>query len=363
MKKWLTLAIVVPALLGACSDEMSNNGNAGTKYGAAVREAEGQLGNIERLPGSATEISKAAVLAKYFPGMKASNLKEADYLEANDRAVAKLDFDSAVILCTEAIKLAPSDPSAFFKRGRARLDSSTSDSAQTLADLEKAIALNYRDSKAYELLALVYDSRSQKEKAIASICKAIDINPANTGLYKLKAALHVAYGDKENARKDYDAWVRIAPAHPLPHLLRGQLLQSMKEYDAALHDYKKVCTLPEVNNSISNRDMAYKLRASLLSKLGRHKESISVINEALQKNNAEDELFRLRGDEFMFLKDYERAISDYTESISNSPGNAQQRSLEARGKAYAAAGDKARAGKDFRRARELQEMPAEKPIY
>jgi tetratricopeptide (TPR) repeat protein len=363
MKKWQTLAILLSALLGACSDEKSSSGNIDTNSGARTRHTEGALGELERLPGSSSVHSKAEVLAKYLPGMKADNLKEADYLAASDRAVANLDFDGAVILCSEAISLAPSDPVAFFKRGRARLDSNTSDSAQTLADLERAIALNYRDSKAYELLALVYDSRSQKEKAIASNSKAIEINPVDTGLYKLKAALHAAYGDKERARKDYDAWVSIAPVHPLPHLLRGQLLQSMKEYDAALFDYKKVCELPEVSNSVSNREMAFKLRASLLSKLGKHKEAISAINEGLQRNSAEDELFRLRGDEYMFLKEYEKAISDYTASINNAPGNTQQRVLEARGKAYAAAGDKVRAGKDFRRARELREMPAEKPIY
>lgn len=361
MKRWLILALVLqPALLGACSTDKRSGEISNTKYGVRTESTD----ELERLPGSSAGTSRAEVLATYFPGKKVRHLSATDFLEASDRAFAKLDHDSVIILCTEAIRLAPSSPAAYFKRGRARIDSTSNlDPQKTQADLEKAIALKYSDpKKAYQLLAIVYDSGSQKDKAIACINKAIEINPADSGLHKMKAALHAAYGDKKNARKDYDAWIRVTPNHPLPYVLRGQLLESMKEYDAALEDYKKVCMLPEVANSVSNRDMAFKLRASLLSKLDRHRDAINVINEALQKNRNEDEMLRLRGDEYMFLKEFDRAIADYSRSISIAPEFADK-ALDARGRAYAAIGDKARSSKDFQKARELLEKPAEKPVY
>lgn len=361
MQRWLAV-VLLSALLGACSDGRRGSAADDTKYSVGSKRTEATQGVLDLIDGSSTDRSKDEVLAIYLPGKTAKHLKEADYLEASDRAVAKLDFNSAVILCTEAIKLAPSDPTAYFKRGRARLDSGTSNSAQTLADLEKATSLNCRDPKAHELLAIVYDSRSQRDKAIESINKAIKINPTNSGTYKLKAALHAAYGDKESARKDYDAWIAVMPSHPLPYVLRGQLLQSMKEYDKALADYKKVCTLPEVPNSVSNRAMAFRLRANLLSKLGRHKEAVAAINEGLELDGADDELFLLRGDEYMVLKEFQKAIADYTKSVSNAPDFAGK-ALQARGKAYAAVGDEVQAKKDFLKAKELLEKPAEKPIY
>lgn len=364
VKAWSRIALVITlaALFSACSNEKGGNHGNDTRYGAPPRQVKEASSDLGLFLSPSTKRSIEEVSAQYFPERKAHTLKKSDYLAGSDRAAARLDFESAVILCTEAIKLAPSDPEAYFKRGKARLDSSNSDSTETLADLEKAIRLNYRDSKAYELLAVVYDSRKEKDKALESIAKALEINPADSGLHKMKAAMHAAYGDIESAKMDYDAWVRLAPNHPLPYILRGQLLQSMKKYDAALQDFKMVCTLPEVSNSVSNRDMAFRLRAGLLSKLGRHKEAIEVIDEGLQQNRNEDELFRLRGDEYMFLKDFKKAIADYTQAIGKAPEFAGK-ALDARGKAYAALGDKVRAGKDFQKARELLAKPAEKPIY
>lgn len=360
MQKWFTLAIVLQ-LLVSCSSQRSGSENGDTTGGVAPKRVDGEFASLERLPGSSTEQSLAEVISRYLPGRKPRDLKETDYLEASEQALTKLDFDGAHILSNEAVRLAPYDPKAYFMRGRARLDSTNSDADETIADLEKSIALNYKDSKAYEYLALAYDSRSQREKAIDSINKALTINPRDSGLYKLKAALHAAYGDKQSARADYDAWIKVAPVHPLPYALRGQLLESMNEFELALDDYKKTCALPEIPTSVSNRDLIFRLRANLLSRLGRHKEAIAVLNEALSQRSAEDDLLRMRGDQYMLLKDFQKAIDDYTTSINNAPDFAGK-AFEARGKAYAATGDKERARKDFQKAKELFERPAEKPI-
>ena len=358
----LLFAILLAAILTACSQPKKVSEFAVTKDSVSNRTTETVLDSFERLPGGASGTTRETVLAKYFPGANHDDLKTRDFLQASQRAIEQLDYDSAVILCTEAIKLSPEDPAAYFMRGRARLDANSSDSAKTIDDLEKAVALNYDDSKAYELLARVYEIQSQTKKAIDCTNRAIEIYPKESGLYKLKAALHAAHGDQPGARKAYESWIRIMPNHPLPYTLRGQLLESMRDYDAALKDYQKVCTLPEAANSVSNRDMVFRLRAGLLSKLGRHSESISVLSEALKQDDDEDELYRLRGDEYMLTKNYQRAISDYTQSITKAPEFATK-ALEARSRAYARIGDRTSSAKDFIKAKELRDKPAERPVY
>lgn len=361
MQKWiLTLAFMLPIVLGACSDGKGNSARD-TKYSEHTKRSREDLEDLGRFP-SPKSGTKIEVLAKYLPGKKARDLKEADYLKANEQAIEALDYDAAVILSTEAIKLSPSDPMAYYQRGRAGIYSTTAKEADTIADLEKAIALNYPEPNAYEFLARIYDSHKQKDKAIESMTRAIAIQPHNTSLYKERGALYAAYGDHQNAKKDYDKWIELSPTDVLPWALRGQLLESMKEYELALHDYQQAYELPEHPNTLSKRDLAFTLKASLLSRLNRHKEAISVLSQALKKNRNEDELLRLRGDEYLFLKDYKKAIADYTESIENAPDFARK-ALESRAKAYTAIGDQKRANEDLLEAKKLNDMPAEKPVY
>lgn len=332
-----------------------------TKYDTRRADKRDKVDSFSTYLTSPVDDSKDEVFKRYLPGKSPGKLKEADFLKAADQANSACDYSAAVVLASEAISLAPSDPYAYYQRARSSIYSKDSDYTQTMADLEKAVDLKYQSSAVYELMARIYDSWSQPEKAIEAMGKAIALQPLKPKLYKIRAALRVASGDKQNALKDYDKWIELAPLDVLPHVLRGQLLESLHENERALAAYKQAYSLPEDRGQIDRREPAFKMRAALLSKLNRRAEAIEELTNGLKQNPNDDEMLRLRGDQYLANEEYEKAIEDYTEAI-NGAAEFARAALVGRSKAYAAIGKKELAEKDRIEAKKQEDMPAERPL-
>lgn len=360
--------VAASTLLCGCKGESAppeggaTNGN--TTAPAASKSAKTDLDNIYMLR---PKLSKAQIFARYLPeGAKASCEQ---CLAAADKASNACDYESAAVLATAAIDLDSENPRAYYQRARARLYSPSSDDSAALADLEKVISQSHAitdpwlKSNAYALQARIFDSRSQAKEAVEAMDKAIAIAPSERGFLKARAALLVAHGDNERAVKDYGRWIEMSPADALPRVLRGQLLESMKNYEQALKDYELAGTLQEDKATLSKRDLSLKLRARLLSKLGRHKESIGAISDAIRLGGQrDDELLVLRANEHNALGNFQEAIEDYSKAIDLAPGFSPA-ALEGRSKAYDALGKHELAVKDKQEAEALREAPAEKQLF
>ena len=144
--------------------------------------------------------------------------------------------------------------------------------------------------------------------------------------------------------------------------MRAQLYESLGRNEEALEDYKNVAKYEREGERMDKKSVAVKLRASLLDKLGRHKEAVEVLTEGLELFQKDDELLRLRGEQFLKLKDYDKAVSDFSRSIKEEPHYAGA-ALEARSRAYDLMGKKNLAEADRKAALELKDRPAEKPVY
>ena len=144
--------------------------------------------------------------------------------------------------------------------------------------------------------------------------------------------------------------------------MRGQLYEELNEPNKALVDYAQAFKTDQKDSVVSTKSIAMKLRSALLSKQGKHKEAIKDLDAIISIQPDNDELLRLRGEQYYKLKDYKNAISDFTEAIEMAP-HFSRLTFEARSKAYKAIGEDELAEKDLASAAKIKESPAERPIY
>jgi len=344
------------------SQSAGQSTDIGTTKTGDESAAGGELNGI--FPDAHEHRTKNDVLKKYVPTGRDSKAAALDFVLAAEKAHKMCDFEGAVILADEAIKLEPQNAWAYFEKGRGLLYGSSLDNSQALACLEKAAALKYPQAGAYQLMGSIYDGQKQTRKAVECLDKAVAIEPKNVDVYKDRAALLVSLGEKERACRDYDKWISIDPDNRTPLLMRGELLESMHKYDAALADYNEVGQVRSALGRMSSAkvSLACKLQARLLSRLGRYQEAVKVLSGGVKGGEDLDEILKLRGDAYTALKQYDLAIKDYTDSIESAPGFCRD-ALEARSKVYALTGKDKLAAEDKSQALKLQEKPAEKVMF
>jgi tetratricopeptide (TPR) repeat protein len=376
LNSWKTVSTAISALtastlsvlLVSCGPKETTTQNASDSNKAGYAKKSGSLSETTCM--NLPRLGKKEVLAKYLPGAEDGQLKSLHYLTAANKANSSCDYESGVVLAAEAIRLSPSSPEAFYQRARALLYSPGTDNSQALSDLKKTVALVKASGKpqplltgqSYVLMARIYDSRSQPAQALAVMDEAILESPGNKALYKVRAAVRVSQGQKKQALEDYNAWIRLAPADGLPRILRGQLLETMGRYEEALRDYDFGTRLTGKTDKIEKVCPAFKFKALLLSRLGRHKEALALLSEALKKVKSEDELYVLRAKEHAALKNYDSAIADYSEAIEIAP-TFSVAALEGRAGVYKLLGKEELANRDLLEAKETKEAPAEKELF
>lgn len=308
-------------------------------------------------PVSASSLRRS--INVYMPGHKSSRNWQ-DYFTGAGTALKDRDYDAAEYLLDEAIKLDPNQGVLYDLRGRARANSTRTNNEMALEDMKKAHKLNSLSENGFIYLARLYDGSGKTDKALESLNEGIEKYPKVKDLYKSRAAMYTEKKEYAKAKQDYDRTIALDPEDSLPYLLRAQTNETLGRNEDALKDY----TLAAKNRSrdrLEKKTVAHKSRALLLAKMGRHKEAIAEV-EKLTGSDNDEEMMRFRGDRYIALKMYDKAIAEYTKSIDLAPDLARQ-SYEARAKAYEAIGklDLAQADRDS--AKKLDEIPAEETLY
>lgn len=282
-----------------------------------------------------------------------------DYKEAAHKALNDNDYDAATFLLDEAVRLAPNVGELYNIRGRARTNSYRGNDKAALEDLLKAKSLGALNDGGYLYMARLYDGQHETDKAIEALSEGIK-KFNNRELVMSRAALYVAKGEKAKAETDYATAIKLATDTAV-YLLRAQLYESQNKYEEALKDYDAATKLTKVGEIVEKHSVAHKSRAILLAKLGRHKQALDAISK-LDARDFDEEAMRFRGDQYAALKQYDKAIAEYTRSIETSPDLARL-AYEARAKVYAATGKPDLAEADKVAAQKLQDAPAERTLY
>ena len=352
------LSLVSLTVLTACQGESTSYTEK--QKGSHKKSVENGVEN-DKLFATVPERTLDESIKMYMGGAN-QKFNERSYLKAARKAFVRDDFNSAILLGNEAIKLNPKSAKGYFFRGRAKYDTLEGNDDAALKDLNRSIELGIDNEDAYRAVAAIYDTRKMPQKAVEALTKGISVCKTTKNLYRARASLFVAMNQPEKAMADYDHLIEETPQYPRILVHRGQLHESLGNYDKALKDFADAARFDHDNVSVRGKPIALKLRASLLAKTGRHREALKVLDEAQKDDRMDDELHRLKGDAHAALKEYDKAIEEYNWAIDLAPQFSRP-AYEGRSKVYDKLGKKDLAEKDRQTAKNLKAAPAEKPVY
>ncbi len=207
-------------------------------------------------------------------------------------------YIEAILDLNQAIKICPSRPSLFVKRGD--LLFKTVQISKALDDYETALENSVRYHRAYLGRASVYLSLADFKMAEESLKKAFRIVPNSIQAFQVQQQL-------ELTRKKADTLVKSGMAH----MSGRRFSQAVKVFGDAL------AQVPNAPDILFSQSMAHKEN-------GDYKAAIEVISSAIVMAQAHpvtrdqsglSQLFNHRGVMYAEKKQYDHAINDFSKSI------------------------------------------------
>ncbi len=152
------------------------------------------------------------------------------------------------------------------------------------------------------------------ENALSDLTAAIDANANMVDAYILRGEAYMQAGDYRSAMNDFDAAIAIDTENSIAYYDRSLLNTRLEDFDAAMND---------INNALA----AYSAHP----------------NDILQMRD----LYARRGQLNLWLKNWEGAIADYTNSLARPEGTVSATTYADRAEAYTALGQYAAAIDDY----------------
>jgi tetratricopeptide (TPR) repeat protein len=182
--------------------------------------------------------------------------------------------------------------------------------------LEKALELSPDMPEALMRLGTIYENLTYEEehieKAIVLLTRAIQLKPDYSAAFNNRSSIISKLDGEDNTNKSIDDLseaIRIRPFHANYYNNRAITYSALGMHEKAMDDY---------SNAIKYGSDAFK-------------KAVHIFQE--------------RGEKYMELKEYGKAIDDFSESLRLEPEI--NNTLLQRGKAYYLAGEKAKAKADF----------------
>jgi len=182
--------------------------------------------------------------------------------------------------------------------------------SQALADLDRAIALDDKNARAYRLRGdLTRQAGGNLARAEADLSKAIALDSQDAEAFERRGVIYTNQHRFDRAIADYDQAIRLKPDFAQAYSDRGATHYLSGDYQKAVSDCDEALRLdPNRPRTYSNRGSAYK-------KLGELDKSLADSNEAVQRDPKNPEYFDNRGLTYAAMKDYDKAIADYDQAI------------------------------------------------
>jgi len=190
---------------------------------------------------------------------------------SNDR-----DYDRAIALFSEAIRLDTHNSLAFNSRGNAY--SKKGDNDRAISDYNEAIRLDPNNSKTFNSRGWAYAGKGENDRAISDYNEAIRLDPNYSLAFSNRGIAYSKKGDVDRAISDYDEAIRLDPHNSKAFNNRGNAYSKKGDVDRAISDYDEAIRLDTHNSLVfNNRGLAY-------SKKGDNDRAISDYNEAVRLN-------------------------------------------------------------------------------
>lgn len=202
--------------------------------------------------------------------------------------------------------------STFYILGRAHnMPKLTDDSAEITEEVLK-VAEDYYKSGEQKLVA------GNIEEAIADLTAAVDSGAATVSTYTLRGEAYMQMGDYRNAMADFDKAIEIEPTYSVAYYDRSLLNTRLEDYNAALNDINNAMAAEAKNPSavLASRDM-YAKRGRLNLWLKNWEGAIADFTNSLARPNGvvTPDVYAERAEAYTAMSMYNEAIADYTSAV------------------------------------------------
>lgn len=191
---------------------------------------------------------------------------------------------------------------------------------QAIADLTKLIELDPKNPERYTARADLWDRIESYDQAIADFDTAVALQPNNSKLYLARSDLWKEKGDDGRALADLDQFVRLEPSAE-NFVKRAEYNLARDRLAAAVNDYNTAIKMDQKNVTY------FKARAGILERKGdvasaqADYASIIRLYDASIAGAPTSQAFYERARIWQELKNYQKALADYTLAIRLDPSD------------------------------------------
>ena len=191
-------------------------------------------------------------------------------------------------------------------------------------------------------------------EAVDELSRAVEADPHHVAAYtSLGVAFH-RLGEDDRALDCYEAALKTAPKYAEAHYFRSNILYSRGKVREAIEGYTRAVGLKpqllEAHEGTAPQDRLadYTGSPAAIHRISRPAHRILELNNSLETNPAQANLYKERAAEYYRLWNYEQAIADYNSALRIQPDDAG--ALHLRGVAYEQLGQHDRAREDYQHA-------------
>lgn len=171
--------------------------------------------------------------------------------------------------------------------------------------------------------AKVHAINKEPELAKADLDKVLEMSKDDAEGFLLRAQAEIDSDDIEAARKDIDAAIEIAPDSVKAIFMRSRVAAGQKRYGDAIKDIQLI--VKNQPKETPNLDLLMEL-GLLYSMDDRPAEAIKVFSQVTKLDSENWQAYRMRGDTFLAIKDYTKAIADFEKALKLAPKDQDERS-------------------------------------
>lgn len=282
------------------------------------------------------------------------------------------DYKGALTDYNQALLIDPNNVDAYFRRASTRYQ--LGDKQGSIEDFTHVLELSPDNAIAYYFRGVVRAELMGFQAAVGDIEKAISLDANNALFYLGRGLIRYAQGDSPGAITDFTESIRLKPGYLDAYKARGNTYYSLKDYPSAIADYDKALSFLEYSGigvrfvdhegkpgmfigGISNNSPASQsvlkvgdqvialngkstlnktaeelnqiidtqirnqkiLQVTLKIKREGEREFEVTLTKASITNPESASIYYLRGKVRRELKDYQGAISDFTQAIERKP--------------------------------------------
>ena len=178
----------------------------------------------------------------------------------------------------------------------------------------EALKLNAQSAKAYYNRGVTYQAKDDLPIALSDYTKAIDLDPDYCDAYYNRGLVYEKLKDYNKALLDYDQALKLKPACVTDiYIGRGNVYRGLNDTVRAIENYDKALKSDSLNIE------AYSNRGSLFAESGKYEEALTDYARAIRIDSINADLYNRQAYTFELMQDYTSAIDSYNEVVKLDP--------------------------------------------